>query len=207
MTEGQTTATRRAHSRRRRGAAILEFVLCIPLLATILGLTFFFGWSMKNQQRMRMVARYDAWRHVLTNDDTHHDDLNKVFFDGKSSGLGFAHGTGPDDTLRDLVDAVGQFSQLAQPLADELVMDRFPRGRSASPSGGFPTDVGVWRKFHGDIKSHHVRDGVEWRRRQASCEETVVDQFLQSLDQALGAIPAPGDGLGQAFRRLYLNEW
>ena len=205
----RSATTRFGNVHRRRGAALLEFVLCIPLLAGIIVLTFFFGWSMKNQQRVRVSDRYTAWRWVHGGRDAPtHANLNGFFFDFKAGEVWVDGGGGPTETLTDLVGEVARISPQAAALAEELVTNRFPHGQSASVAATFPTDVVLWQRLSGGAMSHHhVREGVEWRRGQASCEDVLADEFYHSLDTAMSTVPAPGDGLGQCVRRLYLTRW
>jgi len=58
----------RTCDRKRRGAALLEFVMCIPLLALIIAATFFFGMVMRNEQQLCVTDRYHAWRTVHNSD-------------------------------------------------------------------------------------------------------------------------------------------
>lgn len=48
----------------RRGTAMVEFVMCIPLLALLIAGMFFLGWAMRNQQKVKISNRYAAWRDV-----------------------------------------------------------------------------------------------------------------------------------------------
>ena len=43
---------------------MVEFVLCVPLLAMLIAGMFFFGWALRNQQKTKLAARYTAWRDV-----------------------------------------------------------------------------------------------------------------------------------------------
>ncbi len=56
----------------RRGTALIEFVMCIPLLALIIAGTYFFGMVMRNDQRLCVSDRYHAWR-VVQNADAETD--------------------------------------------------------------------------------------------------------------------------------------
>ena len=186
---------------------MMEAVLCIPLIATVLGLTFFFGWAMRNQQRVIISNRYAVWRRVLAKDPVGGGHLNSAFFAGKAGGISVDYGGGPIDTLEEYVDTAGDRGAVVESLAQELVIERFPHSHSAEVSAWFPSDVGLWQQFTGEIERRHVREGVEWRNREAALETEVRDEFFIPLDQALLAIPAPGDSLGLAFRRLYLQRW
>jgi hypothetical protein len=214
MPEGRAGAARGASpgGRTRRGAALIEFVLVIPLLALVLGLTFFFGWSMRNQQRMRMAFRYAAWRRVHGVGETlpspvSSREINRKFFGDAAAGVGVHFPRGPDQVLIDYVGEVSARSGRAGALAEELVLGHFPRGRGARGSAEFPTDVGLWQKFTGAIRASHVRDGVEWRRRQAGCGSAVRDMFLTTVDGAMSDVEAPGDSLAETVRGLYRSGW
>ena len=186
---------------------MMEAVLCIPLIATVLGLTFFFGWAMRNQQRVIISDRYAVWRRVVAGDAVGGGRLDRDFFAGQAGGVAVDFGGGPDGTLEDYVSMVGQRSAAVEALAQRLVLERFPRSHSAEVSAWFPTDVGLWKRFTGAIERRHVREGVEWRNQEAALEPQVRDQFFIPLDSALLSIPAPGTGLGLAFQNLYLRRW
>ena len=67
---------------RCRGTAMLEFIMCIPLMAILIAAIFFFGWVMRNQQRVRIATRYASWKHVYdTSPST--QQLNEKFFDDR----------------------------------------------------------------------------------------------------------------------------
>ncbi len=181
--------------------------MCVPLIALVLGLTFFFGWAMRNQQRVIISNRYAVWRRVLAGDAVGGGRLNNTFFAGKAAGVSVDYGGGSIETLEKYVEAAGDRGAAVESLAERLVLERFPRSQSAEVSAWFDSDVGIWQQFTGAIERRHVREGVEWRNREAALEPQVRDEFFIPLDQALLTIPAPGDSLGQAFRRLYLNRW
>jgi len=193
----------------RRGASLIEFVLCIPLLAFVIGLTFFFGWAMSNQQGVKISGRYAVWREVRGGGAADPRDLNRKFYSQKAGGVSVDGRQATDETLRDLVDAAGDVSTEAKMLADHLVLDRFPRGVGAEVAAEFPTDVGLWNQLGGGaIRHRHMREGVEWRRGQASCEEVVRDDFLIQLDGALRRLSStPGAEFGQVLRNLYEYRW
>src|ERR1035437_8384081 len=90
-------------TRRRRGAVIMEFVFCLPVPAFLLGLIFFFGWSMMNHRQVKVAARYTAWRNVRQTPDVTGVELNQNFFGDKSDAVSIGLGSGPDTTLQDFV--------------------------------------------------------------------------------------------------------
>lgn len=204
--------TRRSYGmRRRRGAALIEFVVIVPLLATILGLTFFFGWAMKNQQRVKVASRYHTWRALYCGSypkhptEGRHLTLNEMLFDNTAGGVGTGGGQGPIESLEELVESTAEKGGGAQNLAQTLVMEHCPRGRAGSVEAGFPTDVGIWERYRGPIYHRHTREGKEWRRGQFSYLEPIKDLFLQELDDVILDIAHPQ--LRENLRRLYLKRW
>ena len=184
-----------------------ELAMCIPLIAFIIAMTFFFGFSMANQQHVRISDRYAAWRRVLTGTMASDEQLNEMFFADRAGEVQTDTDTGPVETLEDLVAEAGDVSEPAHLLAERCVLERWPRGRRVKVQADFPSSVGAWRRFTGAIRSRHVRDGVQWRRGQASCDYVVCDEFLSPLDDVLAGVSAPGDGLAEMMRQLYSNGW
>jgi hypothetical protein len=66
---------------RRRGTALLEFVMSLPILLLVIAGIFFFGQVMRNQQRLRVADRYVSWRH-LHNSQAGTDMQDQVIDDG-----------------------------------------------------------------------------------------------------------------------------
>jgi len=191
----------------------MEFVMIVPLIATIIGLTFFFGWAMKNQQRVKVSSRYHTWRRLYCGSYPKHRTegrtltLNEMMFNDEAGGVGTSGGQGPIDSLEELVSAVAEYGHGAQSqeLAEALVMEHCPRGQSGEVGAGFPTKVGIWERFQGSIHHRHTRDGKEWRRGQFSYLEPIKDLFLYELDEEIQAIAHPQ--LRENLRRLYLKRW
>jgi hypothetical protein len=59
----------------------------------------------------------------------------------------------------------------------------------------------------GAIRNRHGREGVEWRRGQARCEEEVRDGFLTDLDNALHGLRSPAGEFGRVLRHFYNWTW
>ena len=187
--------------------------MIVPLIATIIGLTFFFGWAMKNQQRVKVSSRYHTWRRLYCGSYPQHPTesrkltLNEMMFNNEGGSVGTAGGQGPTQSLGELVDSVNEygFGTRTAELAETLVMDHCPRGRSGEVGAGFPTDVGIWQRFQGSIHHRHTREGKEWRRGEFSYLEPIRDLFLQELDEEILGIAHPR--LRENLRRLYLKRW
>ena len=199
---------RRPRGHGRRGTALVEFAMVIPLLALIIGLTFFFGWTMTNQQHVWVSSRYAAWRQVRPGDAVGNARLNSVFFEDRAADVGIERGLGQAETLAELVAAVGQMGQAAEQHAGMVVWNRCPRGRTATVAAEFPSDVGLWRRFSGAIRGYHARDGRQWRcANGVTCEVELRDQFLLSLDSMVEQMQSARHGLGERLRRTYLESW
>ena len=198
---------KRAH---RRGNVLIEFVLVIPLLATIIGLTFFFGWAMTNQQHVKISDWFQAWRGVRKDAVASEAQLNAWFFQDRADeeDLRQEGGTGPTGAMEDFVAAVANRTarggNMARMLAMEDHSDRFPHGKRAFVAAEFPSNIGIYQQFGGAIQNEHTRDGVEWRRGQARCERALRDEFYPALDDIIGNLPG---GLGEVIRDLYLSRW
>ena len=217
-----------AYDRRRRGTALLETAMCIPLLASVIVLTMFLGWAMMNQQHVKASARYTAWRRVYGGwpragtgdaqdpnaiDDPNHPGLNELFFRGEAISVHVDGGSGPDDEFEQLIGAAFQRSSFAGEFADRLILHplpdhaRFQHARRAWVSAEFRNDIEAFRRYRGAIHSHHIREGVEWRRNQADCRHVTREMFLLSLDRQLYSVRPPGDGMAKMIRSLYRNGW
>ncbi len=191
----------------RRGAAMVEFVMILPLLALVWSLTWFFGWELVNKEHVRMSNRWAVWRTVRGAGEPVPQQLSDNFFKDKAINVGMTTGSGPDKTLQALVTEAGKISQPAQMWTQSLVIDRFPHGFTANVTAEFPTTNTAWSRFTGAITGMHGRDGVEWRRAQARCEDALQQEFLDSLDSTLENISSPGDTLASEFRNLYRGGW
>jgi len=179
--------------------------MAIPLLAMVIALTFFVGFAMTNQQRVKASARYLPWRYVQAGEGLSADELNAMFFNERAENIGVVHGSGPDETLREIVARANWESASAGDLIDLCVSNYWPQGSSASISAEFVSSVEAWRRFTGAIRGGHARDGVEWRRGQVSYLQPIRDQFLMNLDAVvLGIDDAP---LRESLRQLYLQRW
>lgn len=181
--------------------------MCIPLLALVVVVTFFFGWAMVNQQHVWAVDRYACWRQVRTGSVPADDELNQAFFAGRARDFRTARDGGSDRVEQDFAGEVASGSAAAGDLASALVVDRFAKGLGVHAQGEFPTDVTVWQRYTGAIRSRHARSGVEWRWRQARCETVVADQMLSSLEGALTTVPSSASGMGAFLRTLYRHGW
>lgn len=191
----------------RRGTAMVEFVLVLPLLLTVLAVTFFFGWAMMHKHQVVVADRYCAWRRVETGRWPSEGRINEVCFADRAKDVDLVSGGAVARTARDMVDAAAEGGPPVELLAEELVVQRYPRGKRARVSATFRHAMAIWAKSAGAISHRHGREGVTWRRDEVSCWTTLRDQYYSGLDGALGQVPAPADGMAGMVRGLYLGRW
>ena len=196
---------------RRRGTALAELAMSIPLLATVIALIFFFGYAMKNQQHVIASSRYAAWRAVDKGSPPSGYELNAMFFQDRASTVTVTGGGGPRQTLYDLVDKAYWESASAGDLMGRSLSD-WPAGKSANVRADFVTSLKYWQELIGPIGSLCVRDGEQWRREvsdqdilRASYLEPIRNQFLSELDEAIGRIP--DRQLSNSLKALYQRRW
>ncbi len=197
---------RRRRPKRRGGTALVEFVMSIPLLAFVIAVTFFFGWSMRNQQRVRIADRYAAWRGVYGQSSSP-EDLNEMFFGGEGVRTTHTVDDGPGETLEEFVEAAESQSAQAGDLAEELVEERYvPGGRGDEVGSEFTASMDLWRRLaSGAIKSYHTREGRSWRRTDCSLNYAILDLYLYDLDEKVNDITSTS--VAEAMRSLYLQGW
>ncbi len=187
---------------------MVEFVLVLPLLAVILGLTFFFGWATMHKHQVVVADRYAAWRRIETGSWPAEAELNDIAFMGKAADVNLAGSQdGLKETAQDLQGAAGRQHERAGDLAEELVVQRFPAGQEAHVSARFDPQQALWAKFTGYIHHAHGREGVSWRRDHVNCWDVLRDQFYPEFDEELGRLPPPASGMAGTIRHLYLANW
>ena len=193
--------------RQSRGTALVEAVLALPLLIVVLGLVWWVGWAMANQQRVKAAANYTAWRSVYDGGAPVPESLEKVEFVGKGEVRNYSRGGGPAGTLDELVDAAMLVSSDAAVVADRGPRVRFPKGSFVRLSGEFPTSVGLWNRYQGDIRGRAGREGVTWRWSEASLRESMVEVYFPAMETCLIGVRQPGDGMARMIRGLYWGGW
>jgi hypothetical protein len=183
--------------------------MCIPFIALIVGLTFFFGRALTNKQHVTGASRYAAWHDVMRRPSVvTAAELDDMFFAGRARGEDIVNTPGTTRTLQDLVSEAGTHGQAAYQLADRCAFDYFPHGRAANVSAEFASTVGLWQRLSGAIHARCARDGVPWRRDdRVYCEPALRDEFLPQLDQTLQNVAPPAEPLAETLRRLYLQRW
>jgi hypothetical protein len=214
----------RPTGRRARGSAMIEFVLCIPFLASLLGMTFFFGWAMQNKQNVEVSGRYNTWRYMGTRTTADGGEVNANILMGRSSAVDLSREVPPAwlaetrKTQQDLVTATAGVSPQAGDLANTLINQTLHPEYGQTINSDFPTDIGAakWANLAGPMTDWYIREGGVWRRGEAregvslrDCppSDALCDLFLQPLESAMTGVRAPGTGLADMTRRLYVHGW
>ena len=227
----QAKTIRSVGSACRRGSAMIETVMCIPILGFVLVGTMFLGWAMMDQQQVKTSARYVAWRHANSGweydgidpntdandaawyDDPHHPGLNDLFFRNEAINVDVSRHRGDRQEMEELRDRAAGESDHAGQFAGYLLVSPmaghglFPGSQGATVRAEFRSDVEAFRRYTGSIRGYHMRDGVEWRRSEAGCRYVTREMFLDGLDETLNSIPSPGEEMGRMLRTTYVNGW
>jgi len=209
--------TGQTHRRRRnrQGQSMIEMLMILPFLALILGLIFFFGWSMTHQQQVVSATRYGAWRGVDSGQWPGEAQVNDAWFEQQAGPLDVDYPVGPSQTVDEFVLVLGQADDRAAMLAEEAIGNRAPKNNRAEISAEFASNVGLYSRFQGPIVRDHSREGRPWRRGQMALEVSdagapislPAEYFFNDLDEILQSIPDPGTSVGTTFRDLYVSRW
>jgi len=186
---------------------VVEFVLAIPFLAFILGITFFFGWALMHKQKVMIADRYSAWQRVETGSWPGEDRLNTLIFNGRAADVNLSSEESIWETVDDLVNQAGEISRQSEILADELVLQHFPAGHRVNVAASFDPEETLWQRYTGAIRHRYGREGITWRRAEVSCWSTLRDFYYADLDSVLERMPAPANQMAQTIRSLYLASW
>lgn len=190
-----------------RGTAVIEFILAVPFLAFILGITFFFGWALMHKQKVVIADRYTAWQRVETGAWPSESRLNNLVFNGIATYVDLSAEEPVLETADDLVTQTGEISRQGQILADELVRQNFPAGQRAHVAVSFDPDETLWQRYTGAIHHRYGREGITWRRAEVSCWRSLRDLYYAGFDAAMERMPPPADQMARVIRSLYLASW
>jgi len=199
--------TPRANRRRRRGTAMVEFVMCLPVLALVLALIFLLGWGLLHRQQVTVSDRYKTWRDLRAA-AVSGQRLNELFYRNQAADVAVQADAGQWQTHEDLTAYAGQASDHAGRFAEATVLDAWPRGREVRIAASFPIGLGsLFADLPNTIRGEHGRTGVEWRRGQAACRRQVLALYLDDLDAALDRVGGSAENLRRMVQRLYRNGW
>ena len=218
-------------SQRRRGAAMTEMVLVIPILLVVVAYVFYFGRGVVRVQHARGMARYEAWREAAqapgpwgnNPDFDQRDDsplLNQTFYANNAQRVAETGGRWfPMDAPDELIDRAAQFSGDTSDLVDEAI-DAFPRGRTVRVHVDHEETIPLWQPFAGTIRHRHTRLGNDWKHANGWAKDElgewvhsgggpwitpqVRDAFLEDLDGGLESLANQDNELARMVRNIYL---
>ncbi len=197
-----------SHRTANRGTALLEFIICIPLMAVLIAGIFFFGWVMRNQQRMRIADRYASWKSVHSSTPST-QDINEQFFAdrGDNIQLDFDTETSTRQVRYKFVEAFSDSS--AGLYVQNLVDKNLPGGSHVFLESEFTTNNARWRQWaeSGGLQHSHVRDGRYWIRGETQMPLSIRDIYLHELDDFVTGFPTQASTGADLIQSLYLGGW
>jgi len=183
-----------------------EFALALPLLAVVLAILWFVGWSHQRKQRVVVASRHAVWRRIandpLTDRQVDEELLNDAAIDVNQQRL---YGRWSD--LDDWVAAAADVSDAAATLADETVIERWPKDLVLRLEAQYEPPLAIGREFGNDLSFRHGRAGVEWIRGQAGQRGALLELYYEDLDAALRSVQGAGQSMAERVRGLYLWSW
>jgi hypothetical protein len=191
---------------RQRGTAMTEFVLALPVLAFILGLLLFLGWSLMRQQHVVAAGRYALWRQ-MEGGACDAATVNQRLLGNAARSVDMTGGTFPGDAMK-LWVAAGAQNQVGT-LADTLFIHvpHWPSGEQIRLDVHYSPPTWLGRKFGNDFTIRYARDGVPWARGEAQPWSVLTEQYYQDLDDQLSGVPADGQPVATILRDMYGRPW
>ncbi len=198
----------------RRGTAMMELVLILPMIMLVLALLFFFGKVMVRTQQAQVMSRYEVWRDVANapgpssgSDANQHPQLNNTFFDGQAASLQWYHHGGwyPREVRMELVELAAQYSSEAEETAQSLMFVPFAEG-ARQPHGhhegfivDYDTGVPLWRTLSSEFRRQFWMMNNDWRH--------TID-WRASADQWINGVSINVRyRIGRSMRDVYFSEF
>ena len=181
-----------------------EFLLVLPVLAFILALLLFLGWSLMRQQHVVAAGRYALWRQ-MEGGAVDGATVNRRLLGGAAQTVDLSGGTYPADAILHWVDAAAQ-NQVG-PLADALFLHRWPSGEQIRLDAHYQPPTWLARQFGNDFTIRFARDGPAWARNEARPWSVLTERYYQDLDDQLAGVPPDGQPVAQVLRDLYGAPW
>ncbi len=217
------------HQHRRRGSAMSEMVLALPLILLVLSLLFYLGRGVVRVQRAQVMDRYESWRIIASSPGPQHDNstnnahMNQLFFGDRAAAIDYQGRWGfPIQATEQWIEIAGQYSNGAADLAEQQV-SRGSSGVSVVFTTEHSTSNRLWSRFEGPIRHRHTRFGNDWAyvngwRVDADNQwepagpygpnllQSVHTVHIQPADDALIDLAEQNNVLARAIRNLYLAQ-
>jgi len=171
----------------RRGNALLEFVLTLPIIIFITGLTMYISFGMLSKQRALVDARRALWR------SAGHGHWTAMRLEGhtpgqvEDDGTKRPRGTGEElDRLRPDVEP-DTIARTADPQARDYwfrIWDNLPGRHESHAQRSFKTSGSLWNFIHRTAKAEHWRDSSPWHFAHLDAWKIARSGPLQEIFQA-----------------------
>jgi hypothetical protein len=186
---------------------MIEFVMSLPLIMVVVGLTMYLGWSMMRKQHVVVADQYAVWK-TIEDGQPNDGDLNRMFLNLKANRVNQDLNTGPDDAVNYWV---GNVPGQAQILASELMYNHWlnPQnvGQQNHLSAEFNFPYGLAQIFSGDIEARTGREGRELYHGQAHQWSSLNNLYYRDLTDSLGSVSGPGQSFAQQISRMLTARW
>jgi hypothetical protein len=181
-----------------------EFLLVLPVLAFILGLMLFLGWSLMRQQHVVAAGRYALWRQF---DGGAMDGatVNRRLLGGAATSVDLSGDVFPADAIKRWVDAAAK-DQVGT-LADTLFLHTWPSGEQNRLEVIYRPPTWLGHSFGNNFTVRFARDGPPWAHGQAQPWSVLKKQYYQDLDDQLAGVPAEAQSMASVFQSFYATPW
>ncbi|NQU75754.1 MAG: hypothetical protein HQ546_05510 [Planctomycetes bacterium] len=183
-----------------------EFVLVLPILASILAIILFLGWFMARKQRVEVANSYIVWRH-FAGEETSNEAVNEKLLNRAAKLVDQRHSDGPTDAIDQWQAAADEVGPGAGDLAGELFYHRWPLGRQTRLEATYPPVLPIGEKFGSKLSFRYGLDGPEWVRGEAQHWEALADLYYNDYDSMLGGIADGGNTLAETLRDIHHANW
>jgi hypothetical protein len=186
---------RRAARAPRAGNALLEFVLTLPIIIFMTGLTIYMSMAMLTKQLVLYDARYRLWASAGHGDWTHLKLEGSVPGASDDDGTQRPRGSGEElDRLRPEVEP-DTIAKSSNPMAREYwqrLWDNLPGRHETESSRSFKTSGSLWNFIQRSAGAQHLRDTSPWhfdhldawRVARSGPLKEIVEAFRTNLEQA-----------------------
>ena len=215
---------KRNSSSRRRGAAMTECVLVLPVIMLLVALVLMLGRASTRLQHVSVVDRYEAWRDAVDAPGpaagVDGNALNEALLNGAASELDVTRtGEFPTEPGQMLIEAAGAESSETGSFAQQ-VLDRFPNGRHVSVNASYEATIPLETRLGlaSNLRASHTRLANEWKHANGlryneeegrwepdapyvSMRQPVRDTYLRNLDEQL---PRDSNVVASSIRAMYM---
>ena len=219
-------------SRPRRGAAMTEMVLALPLVFFILAVLFIFGRGYERVQQLLIAGRYEADRRALhaqgpAGDTVDSEDLVSLLLPDPEVEIATrVDGSLPTDANDELLATIASNRGEAVDYYTAAI-DRLPDAVDATLTAHWPSWMPLEEQMLGDTSLRHTRLANDWKHANRvfySAEDDVPggdaqdytspyvrimpllrDVYFRVLDDNLGALADSDNPLARDLRTFYTN--